>query len=197
MPEHDPSFGEGGAFDASKQLLTTAVGDIKGSIHANDQKVSAALVVNGLLMTSVVTVATRSEHVYKKASDLERGIGVGLLGVALLAFLVSVGWLLWAMKPYRPEKLEEGLAGKYPRVFFPTEKDLKIEAPALFAGWRERVDALEPASILDELTVEILKLADILKTESNRAKWGYVSLAVEGVVVTAFFVLVAITAIGR
>ncbi len=47
-------------FEARKQLLTTALGDIKGSIHANDQKVSAALVVNGLLLTSVVTVVTHT-----------------------------------------------------------------------------------------------------------------------------------------
>ncbi len=49
--------------------------------------------------------------------------------------------------------------------------------------------------ILDELTAEILKLADILRTESDRARWGYLCLAVEGVVVTAFFVLVAAVAI--
>jgi hypothetical protein len=34
-------------YDERKQLLTTAVIDGKGSIHANDQKVAAALVAKG------------------------------------------------------------------------------------------------------------------------------------------------------
>jgi hypothetical protein len=188
-------------YDAKKQLLTTALGDIKGSIHANDQKVSAALVVNGLLLTSVVTVVTHTEHIYKKAHS-SRDAGIVLLSLALAAFIASVGWLLWAMKPYRPKgianKIQEDVdksdhAGRYQRVFFPVKEDLKAETP--FTKWRGRIELLELDGIVDELTAEILKLADILRTESDRAKWGYLCLAVEGLLVTAFFVLVAAVAI--
>jgi hypothetical protein len=169
------------------------VGDIKGSIHANDQKVSAALVVNGLLLTSVVTVVTRAGATYKKAHAWEHDLGIGMLIVALVTFLASVGWLLRAMKPYRPTELEKKIKDRYPRVFFPTELDLQIETP--FTTWRARVEELQPATIFDEMTAEILKLADILHTESKRASKGYFWLVIEGGFVTAFFVLVAAVAI--
>jgi hypothetical protein len=99
--------------EAKEQLLTTALGDVKGSIHANDQKVSAALVVNGLLLTSVVTVVTHTDRTYK----------------------------------------------------------------------------------MDELTAEVLKLADILHMESDCAKKGYEWLVLEGGAVILFFVLVASVAV--
>jgi hypothetical protein len=123
--------------EAKEQLLTTALGDVKGSIHANDQKVSAALVVNGLLLTSVVNVVTHTDRTYKKAEPWAHTLGLALLALALVMFIASVGYLLSAMSPYRPETLEKKLDGRYPRVFFPLPDDLEQADP--FGSWRGRV----------------------------------------------------------
>jgi len=178
---------------AKEQLLTTALGDLKGSIHANDQKVSAALVVNGLLLTSAVTVVTHTDRIYKKAEPWAHTAGVVLLALALIMFIASVGYLLSAMSPYRPKALEKKLAQRYPRVFFPLPDDLEEADP--FESWRRRVGGLQRETILDELTAEVLKLADILHMESNCAKKGYGWLVMEGGAMILFFVLVASLAV--
>ena len=178
---------------ARRQLLTTALGDVKGSIHANDQKVSAALVVNGLLLTSVVTVVTHTEGIYKKAGSWAHTLGVVLLALALVTFVASVGYLLSAMSPYRPKTLEAKIKGRYPRVFFPLPGDIEEDDP--FGTWRTRVGELREETILDELTAEVLKLADILHMESEHAKKGYEWLVLEGAAVILFFVLVASVAL--
>lgn len=180
-------------YDERKQLLTTAVIDVKGSIHANDQKVAAALVVNGLLFTGVVTVLTHTEGVYSAAQAWQRSVGALLLALTTVLFVASVGYLLWAMKPYRPTEIEKKMTGCYPRVFFPRPDDITSEVadgthpwrkPVYVADpfhpWRERVSSLQRATILDELTAELLKLADILHTESRRASKGYGWLRLEG-----------------
>jgi hypothetical protein len=182
-------------YEDKRQLLTTAVGDVKGSIHANDQKVAAALVVNGLLFTGVVTVLTRLEGIYTAAQPWQRWAGGALLAVSLVNFAASVSYLLWAMKPYRPEAIEKKMEGLYPRVFFPRSDDLEGDDP--FGPWRERVDGLRRSDVLDELTAETLKLADILHTESKRASQGYKWLAIEGLFVLALLVFVAVVAVSQ
>lgn len=179
--------------EAKEQLLTAALGDVKGSIHANDQKVSAALVVNGLLLTSAVAVVTHTDSIYKKAEPWAHTLGLALLALALVMFIASVGYLLSAMSPYRPETLEKKLDGRYPRVFFPLPDDLEQADP--FGSWRGRVGGLQRETILDELTAEVLKLADILHMESDCAKKGYEWLVLEGGAVILFFVLVASVAV--
>jgi hypothetical protein len=182
-------------YEDKRQLLTTAVGDVKGSIHANDQKVAAALVVNGLLFTGVVTVLTRLEGIYTAAQPWQHWAGGVLLAVSLVNFTASVAYLLGAMKPYRPKQLEKTMDGKYPRVFFPRPDDLEGDDP--FGPWRERIDGLQRSGVLDELTAELLKLADILHTESKRASKGYKWLALEGLFVLALLVFVSVVAVSQ
>jgi hypothetical protein len=128
-------------------------------------------VVHGLLFAGTVTVVTKLGPAYHAASSCQRTSAIVLLAISLLAFIVSVAYLLWAMSPYRPTGVEEKVRDKYKRVFFPLRSDLKLAAP--FEPWRERITELQPKDILDELTAEALKLADVLHTESTRASIGY------------------------
>jgi hypothetical protein len=64
----------------------------------------------------------------------------------------------------------------------------------LLAGMRENVHGLTTRDVDNELMVEVLKLKDILDWESCCARWGYRLLAAELIVLTAFFVLIAVIA---
>ena len=181
---------------AKRQLLLAAVADIGRSVKANDQKASAALVVHGLLFAGILTIVSKLGSTYRDATTWQQDIGLALLGVALAAFLISVGYLLMSLRPYRPTDLEKKMECRYKRVFFPREDDLNLDRP--FEAWRDRVNELDkPDDILDTLTAEILKLGKILDFESAKAKVGYYSLFGELVAVAAFFVLAAGVLISR
>jgi hypothetical protein len=172
-----------------------AVTDIQGSVKANDQKASAALVVHGLLFAGILTVVSKLGSTYENATTWQQIAGLVALAIGLAAFLVSVAYLLRAIRPYRPERLEDKLEGRFKRVFFPLENDLKTKDP--LGDWRARVDALDFDDILDELTAEVLKLAEVLRFESSRARIGYRWLLAELVAVAAFFVIAAGVAISQ
>jgi len=179
------------AFEEQRTLLYASITDISSSVKANDAKASAALVVHGLLFAGILNVVTKLDHAYGQASHRERILGVVLLGVTLAAFLCSILLLLLAVSPYRPKKLETRIGPFYPHVFFPVRSLFRGSTP--HESLRQRVASLDEDAILDELTAEVLKLADILAYESDRAKWGYRALLAEVFAAAAFLVTVAFT----
>src|SRR4051794_30203659 len=111
---------------ARRELLVNGVADIQGSIHANDSKSAAGLVVHGLLVTGVVALSSRLGPVYENATH-DAQIAIRLtLGAVLVLFLVSVGSLLRAIYPYYPRKVSRNLPNEpgYKPVFFPPIKDM-------------------------------------------------------------------------
>jgi hypothetical protein len=177
------------AFEGQRTLLYAAISDISSSVKANDAKASAALVVHGLLFAGILSVVDKLDHAYRAATHLERILGVAFLGIALAAFLCSIWLLLSAVSPYRPKTLEEKISGSYPHVFFPVRGLFKGSTP--HKTMRQRIESLDENTILDELIAEVLKLADILAYESDRAKWGYRALRVEVIAAAAFLVTAA------
>jgi hypothetical protein len=189
--------------DARRELLVNAIADIQGSIHANDSKSSAGLVVHGLLVTGVVALSTRLGDVYSEATGGVRGLLIGLLAFALLVFVYSVGSLLMAVNPYYPTDVAKRLPSDpaYAKVFFPDITALKDTARA--GGDREATqlgrlldELASPDALEKQLTGELLKVADIRDHEARWAQRGFRGLALEVLLVSLYFALVGVVAAG-
>ncbi len=181
--------------DRALTVLLASIADLQGSIKANDSKASAALIVHGLLFTGILTILGKTGSTYAHATAAERVVAFALLVAALACFLVSVGYLIRAISPYRPQTTEAELVGRYPRAFFPILDELRSEGQ-LFDVLRARVDELKlPERTYDELAAEMLKLADILRFESGHAGRGYRYLRYELLAVATFLVYAAAIAI--
>jgi hypothetical protein len=173
-------------------LLLASIQDVQTAISANDSKASAALIVHGLLFTGLLELLVNLGGVYHRASSAQRIVALTLLFLALGAFLVSIYFILRALLPYRPVKVETALGEDCRGVFFPL-RFLDHEDPyPLFTEALAELDRV--GSITGELAAERLKLADILKYESNNTRRGYEFLRFE-IVLTAVFLVVVATAV--
>ncbi len=176
-----------------ERLLYAAIADVGESVRANDAKASAALVLHGLVFAGITTLLTKLTGAYEHASTLERVIALGALGATFASFLGSALFLVAAVSPYRPRKLDARLEGRYLRVFFPVGDLLDAANP--HGEMCRRLDGMGEVGVRDELAAEVLKLADILNHESTQTKWGYRLLRVELVCAAAFFVVVAVSSL--
>jgi NADH:ubiquinone oxidoreductase subunit 3 (subunit A) len=173
-------------------LLLASIQDVQTSISANDSKASAALIVHGLVFTGLIELLVNLGGVYHKASDAQRVIALIFLFLVLIAFLISIYYILRALLPYRPQRTEEALGDHCREVFFPL-KVLDERDP--FASFARRMEELRgEEGIARELAAERLKLADILRYESQNTRRGYQFLRFE-IAFTAAFLIVLATAV--
>jgi hypothetical protein len=184
-----------GDFELRTKFLFAAIDDINGSIKANDAKASVALIVHGLLFTAVLTVTTKIGSTFQDASALPKALMIVFLSVALGAFLVSVVFLMLGARPRRPTHLVKDLKGHYLEAFFPVPRDLRGTArdetgAVQLDEQKKRVMELNRDNVINELSAEVVKLANILDYARQTTQWGYVALAVEIASVSAFLVVV-------
>lgn len=170
-------------------LMLASIQDVKSAIGANDSKASAALIVHGLIFTGLITLLVQLGGVYERAGDATQAIAVLLLCATLIAFLVSIFFVLRALLPYRPNELERKMQGRYARVFFPLWL-LSDPQGDPHGAMLDLVGQLDDLDITAELVAERLKLADILRYESGNTQRGYLFLGIEIVCAAAFLVLV-------
>jgi hypothetical protein len=176
-----------------RQVLSAAVEDLGRSVSANDQKASAALIVHGLLFAGIVSIAGNLGDAFQEADRFDRVVMTVCLAVALAAFLVSVGMLLWAIRPYRPPSALYRVDDEHPGAFFPVFGK-RAGGDQMVAEIKTRVERLTAETAVNELSLEVVKLADILSHESNHARHGYTALVVEILAVSAFLVVAGINA---
>lgn len=177
-------------------FLTASISDVQGSIGAIDAKASAALIVHGLLVTGVLTLTVRLGGLYRSASECERLLALVPLALASLAFLGSIFFLLLALLPHRPKQVEKGLRehhrDEYTEAFFPLAL---LDGDDPFQELLDRVERLGRTGVTAELVAERIKLAEILRDESNQTKWGYRLLMTEVALVALFLGAVAAAAL--
>jgi hypothetical protein len=182
--------------DVRRQLLLASIADIQGSIHANDQKSSAGLVVHGLLFAGVLTVVANLGGVVDDASIVATAAGVAALLVALGAFVVSIINIAIAAAPYQPRGVATAISGEYKHVFFPLPDEL-VDPPrnqhAVLLDQLKQVNDEEQVARV--YVAEQVKLADIRQVQARRAERGFLWLRVELFAVTAFLALVLLVAI--
>jgi hypothetical protein len=188
-----PSRADPGIPKHLHDVLLGSIQDVQSAIIANDTKASAALIVHGLLFTGLITLLVDLGGVYQSASEAQQISGLGFLFASLVAFVISIYFILGALLPYHPDELERQLRSKYPdkykEVFFPVAL-LDTEDP--YGALLMRLDGLDDdAAITYELAAERIKLADILRHESTQTRWGYLSLRAEIAFASAFLIVVA------
>jgi hypothetical protein len=179
-------------------LLIQAIADIQGSIHANDNKSSAGLVVQGLLVAAVVTVVTHLGEVYGDGSEWAQVAIKALLFLSLVTALASILAFVRAISPYNPQTIAKRLderPGVPPRqVFFPDVEKLQ-EAAKSPGAFDEYAIALEgevralrddPDEAMRVYLAELLKVADIRANEARRAEIGFRFLGIEVALVAAY-----------
>ncbi|HWC47950.1 MAG TPA: hypothetical protein VG448_03625 [Solirubrobacterales bacterium] len=181
--------------------MTQAIADIQGSIHANDSKSAAGLVVQGLLTTAVVTVVTHLGTVYGDGSPGARTAIKILLAAVVVTALVSILYLVRAIYPYNPRlisrRLKEREAHPYREIFFPDIKEIREAAQdadafeGFTSSFEANVKALRdnPDEVTREYVAELLKVADIRAHEADQAKVGFVFLGLEVFLVAAYLVV--------
>lgn len=196
-----PQPGEDEALKQRKQaLVAQAIGDIQGSIHANDNKSGAGLVVHGLLATAVASLAGRLGSVYDDADGTAQFLIKGSLIAALAIAVVSILCLVWAVKPYVPDEIAfritgsdaPGLLGRlwaklpwtekpplearaeYRHLFFPYIQGMKQRARKGGDDELEQVRAdFDAVDSSDRLTTEYLaELVEVADIRSHEAKWA-------------------------
>lgn len=178
-----------------RELLRDAIADIQGSIRANDGKSSAALLVHGLLFAGIVTITAEIVAVYVEAATWQRVVMLGLLGVGLIAFVVSVWYLTRAVTPYHPSELRRRIGPGHPQLFFPLLHDLREEGERRHTDeltvYTEKLQAAGPEDIEADYGAELIKLADVRQYEARCARIGYRWLRIELMLVATYLVFVA------
>jgi len=174
--------------ETRERVLLAAIADLQDSIRANDTKCSAALVVHGLLFAGTVGVAEKLAPVFVKALPWQRIVMLLLVVGAAACFLVSVYFLLSALRPYRPHEALDVVDAERPGLFFPLPKHLGPEETA-WTTMKDRLESLRLENVTTELTSEVTKLAYVLRHESDEAKKGYAFLGVELAAVLVFLIL--------
>jgi len=184
-----------------RDLLRDAIADIQGSIHGNDTKSSAALVVHGLLFAGTITLTREVVPVFETAETWQRWMIGIVLGLALVAFLLSVAALLYAVSPYHPTKLRSRIASGHQQVFFPRLDELEQKSRAKgtneLAVYKSMIKRLGPADVEADYAAELLKLAAIRHHEADWAQRGYALLMVELLTVAIYFTFTAAVAISQ
>lgn len=179
-----------------RQLQLASIADIQGSIHANDQKSSAGLVVHGLLFAGVLTVAANIGGVIDDASIVARAAGVAALLIALGAFVVSIIEIAKAAAPYQPRGVAAEISPEYKHVFFPLPDELSSASGNQHAALLEQLKQVkDEEQVARVYAAEQVKLADIRQVQARRAERGFLWLRVELYAVTAFLALVVLVAI--
>ncbi len=175
-----------------------AISDIQGSIHANDSKCSAALVVHGLIFAGTVTVASRLGNTWTSASNGTQDVGTVLLAVAGIAFVISISAILYALLPYSPRSSFRNpivAAHNPPEAFFPNLKKLGQNSVEPLTPYLRNLQLVTTPEVIElELSYEVLKVQDIRRHESRYAKIGFGLLIVEVVFATGFLALMAAAA---
>jgi hypothetical protein len=166
-----------------RALVAQAIADIQGSIHANDSKSAAGLIVQGLLATAAVTVASRLGPTYTAGTEAAQIlIKVGLVGTLVFA-AGSVFFLVKAVRPYEPKKIGDLIGHHANQVFFPEIEKLSEGAKPgddQFDRFWPKYEKLENEGLVEnEYVVELLKVADIRWAEARSAKRGFSLLGVE------------------
>lgn len=183
-----------------RELQLASIADIQGSIHANDQKSSAGLVVHGLLFAGVLTVVANIGAIIDDATPLAQWAGGALLVAAFVCFVLSIIALARATSPYEPTEVEETFGDDYEHVFFPLPTDLeKAIGPGVGTQHKALLVELEKVGSAEEIervyAAEQVKLADIRDTQATRAKWGFGILQLELLAVAVFLALVGLVAL--
>lgn len=179
-----------------RELQLASIVDIQGSIHANDQKSSAGLVVHGLLFAGVLTVVANIDDVIDDASVWAQAAGVLTLLTALGAFVISIIQLVRAAAPYQPLEVAEDISSGYEHVFFPLPEELKGFAGNQHVALLWKLAAVDGADKIARVyAAEQVKLADIREVQARRAKRGFFWLRVELYAVAGFLTGVVLVAI--
>jgi hypothetical protein len=192
-----PNGGDGNIRSAQRELLYNAIEDIQGSIHANDSKGSAGLLVHGLLVTGILALSSGLGELYGKADDTAQAVIDVALGGALVLLLLSVLALLVAIYPYEAKKHKKRLprAGKL-RVFFPDVDHLK--KPGAAKDLQKALQALNSEDTLEEeLIGELMMVAYIRDHEAWWAKWGFILLGIEVIFGVIYLGMIALVASGE
>jgi hypothetical protein len=185
------------------ELVGQAIGDIQGSIHANDNKSAAGLVVHGLLATGVLSLVGNLGPVYQeRMGATAQDAVVALLALALACALLSIVFFCFAIRPYEPKQVNHrSLQSGYQGLFFPeiegmTRAARRSGAPTELEQLRERLETVgEPERLETEYLGELAAVATIRLTEARWAKRGFNLLALEIVAVAAFLVVVGANAV--
>ena len=181
-----------------RELLKAAIADIQGSVHANDSKCSAALVVHGLLFAGVVTVVSRLGKTWMDADGMTQCASKVLLGIATVCFVLSIGSLLWGLLPYSPKQsfirpIDQ--AHRPPGVFFPDLDALTREGADAMTPYLAQLAVITTPAVLErELAFEVLKVQDIRRHEARYATFGFKLLFAEIFFATAFLVVMGVEA---
>lgn len=179
-------------------LLKTAIADIQGSIHANDSKCSAALVVHGLLFAGVVTVASRLGETWTAAGGPTQDASTALLAIATVAFVLSISSLLYALIPYSPRKTFYGPivdAHRLRGVFFPNLKSLRASGADVLTPYLASLAALDSSEKIElELAYELIKVQNIRQHQAFWAICGFGLLIVEVAFAACFLVIMGLSA---
>jgi hypothetical protein len=180
-----------------REFQLASIDDVQGTIHANDSKSSAALVVHGLLFAGVLAITASAVNLYDRAAVWARVIAVALLVVALVCFTVSVYCLLRSVNPFDPQREIDRLGGRVePDIFFLRDQYVfgRAEGPLEFL--RNRTANLTQEQIETLLAHESLKLMRVRDEEARWARRGVSFLIGEVVAVALFLVLVGLVAAG-
>lgn len=184
-----------------RQLLLAAIGDIQGSIHANDSKSAAVLIVHGLLFTGVMTVTSRLGPLFRHASVFVRVAISVELGFAVIFFLTSVLALLWAVVPHRPHRafIDRNLNRdpNPPDFFYPEPRSLRDPSKSETRVLLDQINRLTNPSAEAGLAYEVVKVQNIQQQEAIFAKWGVWLLLPESLAVTMYLLTIGILALAH
>lgn len=167
--------------------------DIQGSIHANDSKCSAALVVHGLLFAGTVSVVSKLGDVWRDASNATQTVAAISLAIAAVMLVLSIAVLLWALFPHSPSESfrapmvsAHGLHG----VFFPDLDTLRARGTNRLTPYVDDLRSVDSAAKVElELAYELLKVQEIRTHDAWYARIGFVLLIVEILSAVVFLAL--------
>ena len=183
--------------EARRTFLLAAIADTEGTIRATDTKASIALVLHGLLFSSLLGVTKSLGDTYHNAGCEVKTAIVVLLIAGGGAFAGSIVQLLRCVRPAPKAAipvLDQGVTTGH--FFLPfTAGRLRGTSPMLdFETLRGQIAGLDEAAMEEELTGELVKVSAIRARKTALVSSGLLLLGLELVAATAYLTLLGIAA---
>ena len=183
------------AEEEKRSLIGLAITHLHGSIHANDSKSAAGLVVQGLLATAVLGLLKDTGASFADAPGGVQAVIRVLLGLALATAVASTICFVRAINPYESKEGGPGIDLPTRSLFFPDVEAMKCGGKSGLGQLRDHYDMInEEEKLTDEYLSDLFEVAKVRAHEAKWARWGFRLLGAEILLVALYLGTVGLNA---
>lgn len=188
---HDEAHTSPEDYGARRTMLLAAIADTEGTIHASDTKASIALVIHGLILSGVLSLAG------SLGADFEgfyRALVIVLLAAIVVVFVTSVFQLLRSVTP-TPARVFSGIEGGHNVFFVEARADPitgNIRGVPSVSDVHRALVCLDEGELEEDLVVELMRVSAVRARKVALVGSGLRLLGIEIALAVAFAVSIGL-----